>query len=107
MPPSPAPALRDQLVWESRAQISLGDQEIRRSRGSRLRKGLGRGRTAGLPLGTQGCRWLLMGVSTHVPNPASDSRGIHTDGPGSQTSPREISPLLVLMRRPPQHHDFK
>lgn len=98
----PAPALRDRqcLVWESRGQISPGVQEIRRSRGTRLRKGLGGGRTAGLPLGTQGCRWLLMGASTHVPSPASESWGIHADGPGSQTSPQEISPLLVLMRNP-------
>lgn len=107
MPPSPALALRDPLGWEGRDQISLGDQEISRSRGTRLRKGLGRGTATGLPLGTQGCLWLLMGASSLVPNPASGSWGIHTDRPRSQTSPQEISPLMVLMRNSPQHHDFK
>lgn len=87
MPPSPALALRDPLVWEGRDQISLGDQEIRRSRGTRLRKGLGRGTATGLPLGTQGCCWLLMGASSLVPNPAFGSWGIHSDRPQSQTSP--------------------
>lgn len=87
MPPSPDPALRDPLVWEGRDQISLGHQEIRRARGTRLRKGLGRGTTTGLPLGTQDCRWLLMSWSSHVPYPASESWGIHTDRPRSQTSP--------------------
>lgn len=94
MPPPPAPALRDRqcLVWESRGQISQGVQEIRRSRGTRLRKGLGGGRTAGLPLGTQGCRWLLMGASTHVPSPASESWGIHADGTWEPNlTPRDFS----------------
>lgn len=81
---------------------------IKGSGDKRLRKGLGRGRgrTAGLPLGIHDCRQLLIGASTHVPNPASESWGIHTDRPRSQTSPQEISPL-VLMRNSSQHHDFK